>query len=210
MPVPTLTWENDALRLIDQTSLPEAYPIYRLSRCRSRGRSHCQLAGARRACHWRGSGLWGRHCRARSHSSKCRLRCTCRKEHSKTRPNAAHSRQPLLGHSSGKKTVVAEAAGRSPAEKRDLLLKEAQEIFEDDKRICRQIGRHGAELLSSRSTVLTHCNAGGLATADYGTALAVVYAAVEAGKQVAVYADETRPLLQGSAPDRLGIESERS
>ena len=66
------------------------------------------------------------------------------------------------------------------------------------KKICRQIGRNGAELLSPQATVLTHCNAGGLATADYGTALAVVYAAVEAGKQVAVYADETRPLLQGS------------
>jgi methylthioribose-1-phosphate isomerase len=81
---------------------------------------------------------------------------------------------------------------------RDTLLTEADLIFEEDKRTCRQIGRNGAALLAAESTVMTHCNAGGLATADYGTALAVVYAAVEDGKQVAVFADETRPLLQGS------------
>ena len=81
---------------------------------------------------------------------------------------------------------------------RSKLLAEADRIFEEDKATCRKIGHNGAELLGSHSTVLTHCNAGGLATADYGTALAVVYAAVETGKQVAVYADETRPLLQGS------------
>ena len=64
--------------------------------------------------------------------------------------------------------------------------------------MCRAIGQHGAELLGESATVLTHCNAGGLATADYGTALAVVYAAVESGKAVRVFADETRPLLQGA------------
>ena len=64
--------------------------------------------------------------------------------------------------------------------------------------MCRAIGRHGAELLADGQGVLTHCNAGGLATADYGTALAVLFAAVESGKRLHVYADETRPLLQGA------------
>ena len=64
--------------------------------------------------------------------------------------------------------------------------------------MCRAIGRHGAELLADGQGVLTHCNAGGLATADYGTALAVIFAAVESGKRLHVYADETRPLLQGA------------
>jgi methylthioribose-1-phosphate isomerase len=64
--------------------------------------------------------------------------------------------------------------------------------------MCRAIGRHGAELLADGQGVLTHCNAGGLATADYGTALAVFFAAAEAGKRLNVYADETRPLLQGA------------
>ena len=64
--------------------------------------------------------------------------------------------------------------------------------------MCRAIGRHGAELLRDGQGVLTHCNAGGLATSEYGTALAVFFAAAEAGKTLHVYADETRPLLQGA------------
>ena len=78
------------------------------------------------------------------------------------------------------------------------LLHEARAIHEEDRKICRQMGRHGAELLSDGQGVLTHCNAGSLATADYGTALAVIYAAVESGKKIHAYADETRPLLQGA------------
>jgi len=88
--------------------------------------------------------------------------------------------------------------GASPAETRDALLAEAQAIEEEDRRMCRDIGRHGAELLPDAAGVLTHCNAGGLATADYGTALAVIYSAVEAGKNIHVFVDETRPLLQGA------------
>ena len=64
--------------------------------------------------------------------------------------------------------------------------------------MCRAIGRHGAALLADGQGVLTHCNAGGLATADYGTALAMFFAAHEQGKRLHVYADETRPLLQGA------------
>lgn len=78
------------------------------------------------------------------------------------------------------------------------LLAEAQAIHDEDRTICRAIGKFGAALLENNSGVLTHCNAGGLATADYGTALAVFFAAQEAGKQLHVYADETRPLLQGA------------
>jgi len=89
--------------------------------------------------------------------------------------------------------------GNLPVEKiRDALLAEAREIHEEDRKMCRAIGRHGAGLLADGQGVLTHCNAGGLATADYGTALAVFFAAQEAGKTLHVYADETRPLLQGS------------
>ena len=78
------------------------------------------------------------------------------------------------------------------------LLVEAQTIEQDDRDICRGIGRHGEPLVPDGSRILTHCNAGALATAGYGTALGVVYAAKEAGKQVRVLADETRPLLQGA------------
>lgn len=74
----------------------------------------------------------------------------------------------------------------------------ADAIDEEDIEMCRSIGRHGQELLKDGDTVLTHCNAGALATADYGTALGVIRGAVDAGKQISVYADETRPLLQGA------------
>jgi methylthioribose-1-phosphate isomerase len=88
--------------------------------------------------------------------------------------------------------------GRPSAEIAAALLAEARAIHEEDRQMCRAIGRHGAELLRDGQGVLTHCNAGGLATSEYGTALAVFFAAAEAGKTLHVYADETRPLLQGA------------
>lgn len=75
---------------------------------------------------------------------------------------------------------------------------EARRIHEEDVEVCKRMGRHGAKLLPKKCTVLTHCNAGALATADYGTALGVIRAAVEMGKDVKVIADETRPFLQGA------------
>lgn len=80
----------------------------------------------------------------------------------------------------------------------DGLFEEARAIFEADREICRRIGVEGAQLLRDGATVLTHCNAGALATADYGTALAPIYVAKDQGKRIAVFADETRPLLQGA------------
>jgi len=78
------------------------------------------------------------------------------------------------------------------------LLEEAIKILEEDKIICRKMADFGSRLIKSGDTILTHCNAGALATADYGTALGVIYRSVEQGKRVAVYADESRPLLQGA------------
>jgi methylthioribose-1-phosphate isomerase len=93
----------------------------------------------------------------------------------------------------------AEACSNLPVKEiKTALLREALSIQEEDKRICRALGRNGAELLKDGDCVLTHCNAGGLATADYGTALAVLYAAKEEGKNISAFADETRPLLQGA------------
>jgi methylthioribose-1-phosphate isomerase len=78
------------------------------------------------------------------------------------------------------------------------MIAEAREIRLDDIAICRAIGRNGEPLVPDGKTVLTHCNAGALATAGYGTALGVIRAASEAGKKIDVFADETRPFLQGS------------
>jgi methylthioribose-1-phosphate isomerase len=81
---------------------------------------------------------------------------------------------------------------------KEILLNEAKTILEEDKAICRKIGENGEVFLEEGSCVITHCNAGGLATGDFGTALAVMFAATDKGKKISVYADETRPLLQGS------------
>jgi methylthioribose-1-phosphate isomerase len=80
----------------------------------------------------------------------------------------------------------------------DALRAEADRVLEEDLASCKAIGRHGAQLVPDGKGILTHCNAGGLATAGYGTALGVVRAALEAGKKCAVFAGETRPWLQGA------------
>jgi len=95
--------------------------------------------------------------------------------------------------------AAAAANASQPIERiKAALLEEALRIIEEDKAVCRRIGRFGAELIADGDSILTHCNAGGLATADYGTALAVMFAAHEQGKRITVFADETRPLLQGA------------
>ena len=94
--------------------------------------------------------------------------------------------------------VAERSATALPADVLKALLAEARAIEVEDRAMCAAIGRHGAELLKDGDAVLTHCNAGALATAGDGTALAVIYAAVAEGKQIRVFADETRPLLQGS------------
>jgi len=94
--------------------------------------------------------------------------------------------------------LARENVGLSPAELKELLAREAVAIRDEDAAMCREIGRIGATLLKNGDTILTHCNAGALATSEWGTALAPVYVAQEQGKKICVYADETRPLLQGS------------
>jgi methylthioribose-1-phosphate isomerase len=89
-------------------------------------------------------------------------------------------------------------AGGSDASVEAALIDEADAVAAEDIEACRAIGRHGAALLSGERAVLTHCNAGALATAGYGTALGVIRGAVEAGKPIRVLADETRPFLQGA------------
>ena len=78
------------------------------------------------------------------------------------------------------------------------LLKEAIDIHDEDREMCHAIGRHGAELLRGGMGVITHCNAGGLATSEYGTALSLFFTAQDQGKHLRVFVDETRPLLQGA------------
>jgi methylthioribose-1-phosphate isomerase len=94
--------------------------------------------------------------------------------------------------------LVERNQNQSVSSLKEIILDEACQMIVEDNEICRAIGQHGAELLQQQDAILTHCNAGGLATAQWGTALAVVYVAAEQGKSVHVFADETRPLLQGA------------
>lgn len=96
------------------------------------------------------------------------------------------------------KRLRASLAGAPRATLVEKLIEEAKQIRLEDIALCRAIGRHGGPLVPDGKTVLTHCNAGALATAGYGTALGVVRAAIEAGKKIDVFAGETRPFLQGA------------
>jgi methylthioribose-1-phosphate isomerase len=89
-------------------------------------------------------------------------------------------------------------AGESPDEIVARLHRESKAIHDEDVANCRAMGGHGAEMVKDGARVLTHCNAGALATAGYGSALGVIRAAVEQGKKIAVFADETRPFMQGA------------
>jgi methylthioribose-1-phosphate isomerase len=90
------------------------------------------------------------------------------------------------------------AEGATLAKVQERILAEAHKMYEEDIAACRALGKFGGELLPDEAGVLTHCNAGALATCGYGTALGVIRSAVEHGKRIHVYADETRPFLQGA------------
>jgi methylthioribose-1-phosphate isomerase len=94
--------------------------------------------------------------------------------------------------------VAERASGSDTSETLETLLAEARAIQAEDAAMCRAIGEAGWRLVPDGGAVLTHCNAGGLATAEYGTALAVFYSAKEHGRRFEVFVDETRPLLQGA------------
>lgn len=112
----------------------------------------------------------------------------------RTRPTAVN----LFWAIDRMKRVYQSLAGRPLQEIRERLIAEAQLVKDEDIASCRAIGRFGADVIPDGATILTHCNAGALATGGYGTALGVIRAAAEAGKKIKVFADETRPYLQGS------------
>ena len=97
-----------------------------------------------------------------------------------------------------RRRLESENAPQTIAELGGNLLDEARKIHDEDRRMCRAIGKFGASLIESGMGLLTHCNTGGLATSEYGTALSAFFTAQDQGKSIHVFADETRPLLQGS------------
>jgi methylthioribose-1-phosphate isomerase len=110
-----------------------------------------------------------------------------------TRPTAVN-----LPWALGRMVAVAERTAGDPTAIHARLVAEARTILEEDRAMCRSIGEHGASLIPRNARIVTHCNTGALATGGIGTALAPIYLAAERGLQPTVFADETRPLLQGS------------
>jgi len=96
------------------------------------------------------------------------------------------------------KKVVKDNPGKTVSQLKRALLRRAKEMHQEDRDVCRKMGDYGANLIRSKSQIMTVCNAGALATVDYGTALGVMYSAKKKGKKFKVFACETRPLLQGA------------
>ncbi len=187
-PIRPLRFAGDALEILDQTRLPgeeiwlrlttPAQVIEAIQSLRVRGAPLIGVAGAYALVLAAGGAGGAAAVRAAAPSVAA------------ARPTAVNLRWAV--------DRMLRRLATAPAAPLDALREEADAIRDEDERACRAIGRHGAALLKGRATVLTHCNAGALATAGYGTALGIIYAAVEMGKKVAVFADETRPLLQGA------------
>ena len=198
--LPTIDWTDDGVVMIDQRKLPAA-EVY--VTCRTAA----EVAKAIKTMVIRGAPAIGVAAAMgialgmrRSHATGTRQFATefqrlCDMM-AATRPTAVN----LFWAIERMKRVFAAAAqgGCSVDELKARLAAEAQAIHDEDVRSCRDMGAQGATLVPADARILTHCNAGALATAGYGTALGVIRAAAEQGKRVAVLADETRPFLQGA------------
>ena len=197
--VRTVWWEPSAVCLIDQTKLPHTRAVVRCESVEA-------VAAAIRAMVVRGApaigvtaayavALAALRSAAEDAASLLDELAEAKKTLDATRPTAIN-----LSWATGRllraaREVVPVAAVPEIAER---LLTEAHAIRDEDEIVCRSIGEHGAALLEGGARVLTHCNAGGLATTGYGTALAPIRTAHEGGKRLHVLVDETRPFLQGS------------
>lgn len=198
--LPTIAWQDDAVVMVDQRKLPtrETYLT-----CRTPG----EVARAIKTMVIRGapaigvSAAYGLALGVRRSKAAGTRQLTT--EFLKdcdllagTRPTAVN----LFWAIDRMKRVFSERvlAGASVDDLRTMMLAEAQAIHDEDLENCRAIGRHGGALVPADAGILTHCNAGALATAGYGTALGVIRGAIEQGRNVRVFADETRPVLQGA------------
>ena len=197
MPIETISWQGDHVRMIDQTRLPNARVDIEI-------RTVPEMVEAIRALRIRGApaigiaaamGLVAALLPHRDDEDGFRTRLEqYGAELAAARPTAVNLSW-AIGRMRG---VARQHVDMAAAALWERLEQEALAILEEDRAMCRRIGESARSAIRERSGILTHCNAGGLATSGYGTALACAYVADEDGKQVRVFADETRPLLQGS------------
>jgi methylthioribose-1-phosphate isomerase len=195
-PLQTVAWTNGRVRLIDQTALPERLTYVEMSDWRDvaqairtmvvRGAPAIGCAAAL------GMALAARGIIAGNRSAFRKRLDQIAETFRASRPTAVN-----LFWAVDRMMAVIDSVDGNVVDAKDAMMVEALEMLAEDIRANRALGGYGADLLSDGDCVLTHCNAGALATVGYGTALGVIRAAVEAGKRVSVFADETRPRLQG-------------
>ena len=205
--IPTLEWTNEGVRFLDQTKLPleETYVL---------ATSYQEVATVIRDMIVRGAPAIGvsagmgmalgiQKSSATTVADLLKDVDTMAAVLAATRPTAVNlfwgiERIQRLAN----KLAAAQPADRSEADKikaiTDEVIAEANRMYDEDIAACKTMGKHGASLMPKSGTVLTHCNAGALATCGYGTALGVIRGAIEAGHDINVLADETRPFLQGA------------
>ncbi len=196
--VPTVEWKDGAVRLLDQSRLPERVEFLDCRDYQAVGRAIKELrvrgAPAIGVTAAMGVALGAQSINTVSYDEFFNAMLDICDRLAETRPTAVN----LFWAIERMKRTLADLRGQPVAEIKRHLVEESQRILEEDIAINKAMGRHGAALVKSGQTILTHCNAGALATAGYGTALGVVRAAWEQGKKIKVLADETRPVLQGA------------
>lgn len=198
MPVETISWKNGKIKYVDQTLLPHRFRYVlcddiktlwkAIKTLQVRGAPAIGIAGAM------GVALAAGNSKAKTPDALIKEVRGAAKYLATSRPTAIN-----LFWALARMECAAKANIDKPVSViKKVLLKEALDITGEDKKSCRMMARNGASLVKNGDTILTHCNAGGLATADYGTALGVLFESKKQGKRIKVYVDETRPLLQGS------------
>mgnify|MGYP001044244411 CR=1 FL=1 len=194
----TIEWKHNCIRILDQTKLPQRELYIEI-------KSVGKLADCIEKLSIRGApaiGVAAAYGIALSSLASNNLEVKKAKEGilkdietlKKTRPTAVN----LFWALRRMKKIVEGYKGKNTKRLHSILLEEAKKIHKEDRELCRRIGENGAKLVPDRANIMTHCNAGALATGGWGTALGVIYAAKKMGKKVYVYAGETRPLLQGA------------
>lgn len=196
--VPTVQWKDGAVRLIDQSRLPGSVEFvdcrdvetvaHAIRELKVRGAPAIGVTAAM------GVALGAQSIAAREYDVFSKTFLAVCDQLAATRPTAVN----LFWAIERMKRKLISLHGETISNIKKSLMEESQAILDEDVALCKSIGRYGADLISSGETVLTHCNAGALATAGYGTALGVIRAAWEQGKKIQVIADETRPVLQGA------------
>ena len=194
----TLEWKNNKLRIIDQTKLPlkleyidcqTAEDVWdAIKKLKVRGAPAIGIAGAF------GAYLGLNALEEKEYDKFVNKSVGILKYLEECRPTAVNLKWAL----DVVRQLLKDSKGIDVSKIKQKILEKAIAIHEDDKERCRKIGEFGAQFIKDKSNVLTHCNAGALATGGIGTALALMYTAHEQGKKFHVYADETRPLLQGA------------